>query len=93
MRPDFSPLMLKLFLRARAELRVVETGEPWRRSETLRAFKTETRKLAGITNVEFEMAWMGHLLAAAERTRLWGALGHGPADCGVILTHGGQEPC
>lgn len=89
--PDFSPRMLMLFLRARAEFRVVDSGEPWRRTEIVRAFRAETRKLAGITNMQLHMAWMGQLAAPGPRAALWAVLGHFPAERGILLTHGGQD--
>lgn len=91
MTPDFSPRMLALFLRARAELRVADSGEPWRRTETVKAFRAETRKLAGITNHQMHFAWTGQLLDPLARARLWAVLGHFPSDFGVVLTHGGQQ--
>lgn len=90
-RPDFSPKMLSLFLRARAFHAVNETGEPWRKTEIVRAWKAATRKLAGVTNTEFHLAWMGWLQAPETRARLWAVLGHFPSDHGVMLTHEGQE--
>lgn len=91
--PDFSPRMLMLFLRARAEFRVVESGEPWRRTETVKAARADLRRLAGVTNCEFHMAWMGRLLSPGPRAALWAVLGHFPADRGIRLNHGGQERC
>ncbi|EKF17085.1 hypothetical protein [Nitratireductor pacificus] len=90
-RPDYSPAMLAVFLRARAAFRVVDSGEPWRRTEIVRAFRAETRRLASVTNVEFHMAWMGLLQSPGPRAALWAVLGHFPADRGILLTHGGQE--
>lgn len=90
-RPDFSPRMLMLFLRARAEFQVMESGEPWRRTELVRAAKAGLRRLAGVTNNEFHMAWMGQLCSPEPRARLWTALGHPPAKRGITLTHGGQD--
>lgn len=92
MKPDFSPAMLRAFLRARAGLRLADSGAPWRRRETMKAFKAETRKRSGVTNAEFHFAWMGRLLSPGPRAKLWAALGRFPADHGVTLTHGGQEP-
>lgn len=102
MQPEFSLSMLKFFLRARvshAGLTAVPpdvaapTGQ--RRHEARRPaerrMKDAIRKAAGVTNVEFEMAWMGRLWGAEERSKLWGALGHVPADFGVRLTRAGQE--
>lgn len=90
-RPDFSPVMLSLFLRARAQMAIADSGEPWRRTEIVRACKARMRKAAGVTNVEFHMAWMGWLPSPDARRRLWTMLGHDPAARGIVLTHGGQE--
>ncbi|MER2535504.1 MAG: hypothetical protein ABTQ31_10125 [Rhizobiaceae bacterium] len=77
MTPDFSPAMLKFFLRARA----MHEGKPAR---------ARLRKAARVTVAEMDMAWMGRLERPDPRARLWGALGHVPADHGVMLNHGGQ---
>ncbi|WP_274426770.1 hypothetical protein [Chelativorans sp. YIM 93263] len=90
-KPDFSPAMLSVLLRARAEFRVIDSGEPWRRTETVKAFKAETRRRADVTHMEFHMAWMGWLNCPVTRGRLWAVLGHCPTDYGVTLTHGGQD--
>ncbi|GAB5505809.1 MAG: hypothetical protein Rhirs2KO_09720 [Rhizobiaceae bacterium] len=90
-RPDFSPLMLALFLRARAEFRVADSSDPLRRTETVRAEKTALRKAARVTVRQFNMAWMGRLPTPEPRQRLWNALGHDPSGCGIRLVHGGQE--
>ena len=90
MRPDFSPLMLKVFLRARAGLDVIEAVAGQKRA-TLAAFKDRTRREAGISTDDFDRAWRGQLRQPKPRTRLWGALGHVPADSGVLLTIAGQE--
>lgn len=78
MSPDFSPSMLRFFLRAR----VAHEGK---------AVRARLRKAARVTVAEMDMAWMGRLLRPDPRARLWGALGHVPADHGFCLTHGGQE--
>lgn len=75
----------------RAARNLVDSGEPWRRTETVRAFKAETRKLAGLTDHQMHFAWMGLLLDPAKRAALWAVLGHFPADHGIVLTHGGQD--
>jgi hypothetical protein len=84
--------MLALFLRARAEFAVILSGEPWRRTETVRTARRELRSLAGVTGVQFQMAWTAQLLSPAPRAALWAILGHFPADHGILLTHGGQQP-
>lgn len=78
--PEFSPAMLRLFLRARA----VHEGSAER-------FSRRTRKAAGVTVAQFESAWTGRLASPQPRSRLWGALGLVPADHGVMLNPGGQS--
>ena len=77
-RPDYSPAMLRFFLRARA-------------AHHGKAITARLRKAARVTLAEFDMAWMGRLNSPEPRLRLWGALGIVPADHGILLTHGGQE--
>ena len=91
MRPDFSPAMLAVFLRARAHMAVSQSGEPARRTAIVRATKDRIRKQAGVTATEMHFAWMGWLPTPETRARLWAVLGHHPGDHGVTLTHGGQE--
>lgn len=91
MRPDFSPAMLRLFLRARGELAMADAATKRQRAAALRAFKTSIRKQAGVTAGQFDLAWMGWLLTPETRVRLWAVLGHFPADHGVVLNHGGQD--
>ncbi|MDF1606971.1 hypothetical protein PZ897_02140 [Hoeflea sp. YIM 152468] len=96
MRPEFSPAMLKVFLRARIADAVFRAGgaEPAGgvRYDATRKAKAGIRKAAGVTNFEFNFAWTGRLNTAEARAKLWGALGHVPADHGVTLTDdGGQE--
>jgi len=89
-RPDFSPAMLKSFLRIRVDYAVRTSMRGG--FDMVRAEKTGLRKAAGVTNTEFHFAWMGWLNQAAPRVRLWAALGIFPADQGILLTDdGGQE--
>lgn len=90
-RPDFSPAMLRLFLRARAVHAVGGARGAARRAAALKRCRDETRRLAKVTAAEFDFAWMGRLCAPAPRARLWAVLGHHPSDFGVVLDHGGQE--
>lgn len=90
-RPDFSPAMLRLFLRARAVHAVEHSRGPARRAAALKRCKGDLRRLAKITHAEFDFAWMGRLFSPAPRARLWAVLGHHPSDFGIVLTHGGQE--
>jgi hypothetical protein len=91
--PDYSPKMLRLFLHARVRFAGAEAAlfEPSNRISGERAEKRRLRKAARVTNVEFEMAWMGRLLSPGDRTRLWAALGVFPADFGVVLEELGRQ--
>lgn len=89
--PDFSPRMLMLFLRARA---IHAHGlDPARCGfqATVKREKARLRKAAGVTHAQIDLAWMGHVNAAATRARLWAALGHFPADHGIVLTDDGRQ--
>jgi len=87
LRPEFSPFMLKLFIRAHC-LHVVNAGL----SSDINAAKTALRKAAGVTAATLSKAWAGRLNSAAARVKLWGAMGLRPADYGLALTDdGGQE--
>ncbi|MGE0425286.1 MAG: hypothetical protein AB7O88_23710 [Reyranellaceae bacterium] len=94
-RPDFSPAMLRFFLAARfARARhdaVADGAGPSRARRTARAETDRLRRLARVTAVEMDMARASQLLSPEARARLWGALGHVPAEHGIVLTHGGQE--
>lgn len=90
MTPEFSPAMMKFFLRARVA-HAANVAFPASRGSQERGAKTEIRKRAGVTVQEFEMAWMGRLLSPEPRLRLWIALGIDPSVYRIQLTHGGQE--
>lgn len=90
-RPDFSPEMLRFFLRARAEHAVPANATKRQRLDAMRRFKATIRKQAGVTAGQFDLAWMGRLLMADTRVRLWAVLRHFPVDHGVMLNHGGQD--
>ncbi|WP_265518946.1 hypothetical protein [Nitratireductor luteus] len=90
-RPDFSPTMLRFFLRARAKQAVADSGRPGQSYRIVKDFKTRLRKSAGVTVTQMDLAWMGRLNTPEPRARLWAVLGHFPADHGVTLTHGGQD--
>jgi len=87
MTPEYSPSMLRLFLRARC-LHQVNAGI----CRDVKAARNVLRKRASVTSAAFDVAWSGRLNKAETRLRLWGALGHVPADHGVTLTDdGGQD--
>ena len=90
MKPDFSPLMLKAFLRVRVDYAVrtaLRGGFDIERAE-----KVALRTRAGVTKGEFLDAWNGRLRAVAPRLKLWAALDLVPGDQGVTLSEtDGQE--
>lgn len=87
MTPEFSPSMLKLFLRARC-LHQVNSGI----ARDVKAAGRVIRNAAGVTSAAFDVAWAGRLNKAETRLKLWGALGVVPGDYRVILTDdGGQQ--
>lgn len=89
-RPDFSPAMLRAFLRIRVDF-AVRTGMR-DGFDMVKAEKAALKRAAGVTTNEFHFAWMGWLQQAGPRVRLWAALGIFPADQGWVLTDdGGQE--
>lgn len=89
--PEYSPRMLKAFLRAGATYRCFSAPLPAGRAATIARFKADIRKSARVTYAEIEFAWMGRLWTAAPRTKLWAALKINPADHGVKLVDGGSQ--
>lgn len=91
MTPDFSPAMLKTFLRLRVG-HMANLSFPSTRISAERIAKAELRKAGGVTREEFDDAWQGRLKAGLPRTKIWQALWVDPADHGQRLTDdGGQE--
>lgn len=91
MTPEYSPRMLRLFLHARC-LHAADGLTGGARFDALKRAKTRLRKSAGVSNFEFDFAWMGRLHSAAARAKLWGACGVVPGDYGITLTDdGGQQ--
>lgn len=90
MTTDFSPQMLSLFLRARV-CHMANTAFPAARGSQERGAKAALRKEAGVTDFEFNMAWMGRLSRPVPRLKLWMSFGIDPAVFGVRLIDGGQE--
>ncbi|NTI27648.1 hypothetical protein [Rhizobium rhizogenes] len=91
MTPDFSPDMLKSFLRLRvAAMVLIDFPSVGKSGE--RAARTALRQRSGLTRDEFEMAWMGRLRDGKARAKIWAALWVDPATFGLLLTDdGGQE--
>lgn len=90
-RPDYSPAMLRLFLRARAVHTVGGLTAPMRRAAAVDRCKVKLRRSANVTRAEFDFAWSGRLSSPVPRARLWAVLGHHPGDFGIVLTEDGQE--
>lgn len=83
-RPDYSPAMLRLFLRARvvalADRFADDAGRPSGprtdfRNRARRELSSSIRREARVTHVEFDMALRGRLQTPAKRAAIWGALG------------------
>ncbi|MBP2560829.1 hypothetical protein J2857_003598 [Neorhizobium galegae] len=91
MTPDFSPAMLKFFIRARVA-HAANIAFPAPRGSQERAAKVAIRKAAAVTEFEFNMAWMGRLDRPLPRLKLWMSFGIDPAVFGLRLNNGGQEP-
>ena len=89
--PDFSPSMLKTFLRLRVG-HMANLAFPSTRNTAERGARTELRKISRLTRAEFDDAWNGRLKGGQARARIWAALWVDPADYGQVLTDdGGQE--
>jgi hypothetical protein len=98
--PDFSPEMLKGFLRARVEMAGFAAIFPGPLSsvrkvrhsfdDARRAEKERIRKKAGVTTVQFDLAWMGRTLSVGPREKLWRALGVDVGAYGVRLVDYGK---
>lgn len=91
MTPDFSPAMLKFFLRARVT-HMANVAFPAPRASQERCAKVQLRKAAGVTQFEFDMAWMGRLSRPTPRLKIWMSLGIDPSVFSIRLNDGGQEP-
>lgn len=70
---DYSPRMLRLFLRARIVFRAVMDGVPRERARKL--VSADVRKAARITHVQFDIAMRGYAVDPRTRAAIWGALG------------------
>ncbi|OJU12734.1 MAG: hypothetical protein BGN85_08695 [Alphaproteobacteria bacterium 64-11] len=88
--PDFSPAMLRFFLRGRVAFATHGLSGGALMDATRKA-KAQIRKAAGVTNTAFDLAFMGRLDNGRDRARLWGALGIVPGDRGVLLTDDGGQ--
>lgn len=90
--PDYSPRMLRRFLRLGGDYRWLSAPSNRGRDATVKRFAIDIRKAAGVTVAEFDLAWDGRLKSAPARTKLWAALNVRPNDLGVrLLDDGTQE--
>lgn len=89
--PQYSPQMLKFFLRAGAAYHCFSAPLRAGQAVTIKRYKSDMQRAARITSGEFELAWSGRLCTAAPRYQLWAALKINPADHGVRLVDGGGQ--
>ena len=89
---DFSPGMLKGFLRVRVKMGFYEKAYPNQPGgkkadpdKLERAVKGLFRKQTGVSAEEFENAWEGRKITVQTRVALWRALGVSPSRHGVEL--------
>lgn len=86
--PDFSPRMLRTFLYARQFTREGFENRPILARRDLAA---ELVRHSGLPESAVRDAFRGRLKDAGQRAALWAALGHFPADHGLVLDdRGGQ---
>lgn len=98
MRADFSPTVLKGFLRARVDIAAYGAAfpDPPRKgadfTKARREALAEIRKRAGVTEVQLDLAWHGRALSLEARGKIWlHGLGIDPAAYGVRLIEGGKQ--
>ena len=97
MTPDFSPAMLKGFLRARVKMTAYLAAYPAPPLSGVDLAKAESaaraaiRKQAGITALVFGAAWDGRAIDLPARQKLWLALGVNPAAHGIRLVDGDRQ--
>lgn len=91
MTPDFSPDMLKRFLRLRVDM-MVRISYPSHGRSAEKAARAELRERCHVSRQEFWDAWQGLLKDGRTRAKIWAALWVDPADFRILLTDdGGQE--
>ena len=101
MTPDFSPAMLKRFLRARADIAGFKAIFPSELSSARKVRKTFNAALkeeraaisrrSGVSDEQFDLAWQGRLSTADPRRRIWIALNADPEFHGVRLLDKGKQ--
>lgn len=90
--PLYSPRMLKSFLRLGGDYRWFSHPKSAGRAATIERYRKDIRRLARVSEQQFDDAWEGRLKDAEPRVKLWGALGVHCADNGVrLLDSGCQE--
>lgn len=96
--PDFSPAMLKGFLRARVKMEAYMAAYP---NSPLKAkadqahreghSRGKLRKRAGVSAKDFKRAWDGLGVDLNARVKLWRALGVSPTAHGIRLIGADQQ--
>lgn len=90
--PEYSPRMLKAFLRLGGDYRWFSYPKRAGREATVERYKLDIRKTSRVSQSDFDLAWDGRLKAAEPRAKIWSALKIVPADYGVrLLDNGSQE--
>ncbi|MBB2705937.1 MULTISPECIES: hypothetical protein [Rhizobium] len=96
--PDFSPAMLKGFLRARVKMEFYMKAYPNApltveadRGHREAGLRGELRKRAGVSAKDFKRAWDGLGVDLNARLKLWRALGVSPTAHGVRLVGTDQQ--
>ena len=91
MTPDFSPDMLKRFLRVRVAM-MVRISYPSHSRSAEKAARAELRQRCDVSRQVFWDAWQGLLKDGQTRAKIWAALWVDPTDFNLLLTDdGGQE--
>ncbi|WP_139202564.1 hypothetical protein [Phyllobacterium sp. YR620] len=83
--------MLKRFLHLGADYRWLSAPLNGGQDATVKRYKNDMRRAAGVSVAEFEDAWAGRLKTASPRKKLWAALNVRPNDLGVLLLDDGSQ--
>jgi hypothetical protein len=84
-RPDFSPEMLRFFLFARAIARDGFDQTIAGRTAARADLMQEIMAQSGLAWSDVKAAFAGTLDEPGKRAAIWAALGHFPADYGMVL--------
>lgn len=87
--PEYSPRMLRLFIEGRIVCAMLIDGLS--RKKARQAALRRIGKAAGLPARHVEIAHMGSMFGAKNRTRVWAALGIHPVDHGIMLTDNGGQ--